>query len=71
LSRRIAGITTADDDDDIVAPDAGELAKLAGLVDAARLRAVVSQTFPVSDGRRAFESARAPRPPGKTVLIVR
>jgi NADPH:quinone reductase-like Zn-dependent oxidoreductase len=55
----------------IVTPNAGELAKLAGLVDAARLRAVVSQTFPVSDGRRAFESARAPRPPGKTVLIVR
>jgi NADPH:quinone reductase-like Zn-dependent oxidoreductase len=55
----------------IVTPDAGELAKLAGLADEGRLQAVVSQTFPVSDGRRAFESARAPRPPGKTVLIVR
>jgi NADPH:quinone reductase-like Zn-dependent oxidoreductase len=55
----------------VVTPDAAELAKLAGLVDEGRLRAVVSQTFPVSEGRRAFESAREPRPPGKTVLIVR
>ena len=55
----------------IVTPDAAELTQLAGLVDEGRLRAVVSQTFPVSDGRRAFESAREARPPGKTVLIVR
>jgi uncharacterized membrane protein YczE len=27
--------------------------------------------FPLRDGRRAFESASQPRPPGKTVLIVR
>jgi NADPH:quinone reductase-like Zn-dependent oxidoreductase len=44
---------------------------LAALVDDGSLRAIVSQTFPVSEGRRAFESAREPRPPGKTVLIVR
>jgi NADPH:quinone reductase-like Zn-dependent oxidoreductase len=55
----------------VVAPDAAELAQLAGLVDDGRLRAVVSQTFPLSDGRRVFESARQARPPGKTVLIVR
>ena len=55
----------------VVTSDAAELAKLAGLVDDGRLRAVVSQTFPVRDGRRAFESAHAARPPGKTVLIVR
>jgi NADPH:quinone reductase-like Zn-dependent oxidoreductase len=55
----------------IVTPDAAELTKLAGLVDDGRLRAVVSQTFPLSDGRRAYESAGEPRPPGKTVLIVR
>ena len=54
----------------VVTPDAGELARLAGLVDDGRLRAVVSQTFPLSEGRRAFESAHEPRPPGKTVLIV-
>jgi NADPH:quinone reductase-like Zn-dependent oxidoreductase len=55
----------------VVTPDAAELARLAGLVDDGRLRAVVSQTFPLSEGRRAFESAHEPRPPGKTVLIVR
>ena len=55
----------------IVTPDAAELAQLAGLVDEGRLRPVVSQTFPLSEGRQAFESARVPRPPGKTVLIVR
>ena len=55
----------------VVTPDAAELTKLAGLVDEGRLRAVISQTFPVSDGRHAFETAREARPPGKTVLIVR
>jgi NADPH:quinone reductase-like Zn-dependent oxidoreductase len=55
----------------VVTPDAAALAKLAGLADEGKLRAVVSQTFPVSDGRRAYESGRAARPPGKTVLIVR
>ena len=55
----------------VVTPDAAELTRLAGLVDEGRLRAVVSQTFPLSEGRRAFESAHEPRPPGKTVLIVR
>jgi NADPH:quinone reductase-like Zn-dependent oxidoreductase len=52
-------------------PDPAELARLAGLVDEARLRPVVSQTFPLREGRRAFESASRPRPPGKTVLVVR
>jgi len=55
----------------VVAPDPGELAHLAGLVDQGRLRPVVSQVFPLSEGRRAFESGRHPRPPGKTVLTVR
>ena len=55
----------------VVTPDAAELARLAGLVDEGRLRPVVSQTFPLSDGRRAFESATRPHPPGKTVLLVR
>lgn len=52
-------------------PGPGELAKLAQLTDQGRLRAVVSQTFPLRDGRRAFESGARPRPPGKTVLLVR
>ena len=55
----------------IVAPDAAELAQLAELVDDGKLRPVLSQTFPLRDGRDAFESATVPHPPGKTVLIVR
>ena len=55
----------------IVTPDAAELAHLADLVDQGKLRAVVSQTFPLSEGRAAFESGRRARPPGKTVLVVR
>jgi NADPH:quinone reductase-like Zn-dependent oxidoreductase len=55
----------------VVTPDPGELAHLAGLVDQGRLRPVVSQVFALSEGRRAFESGRHPRPPGKTVLTVR
>jgi NADPH:quinone reductase-like Zn-dependent oxidoreductase len=55
----------------VVTPDAAELANLAGLVDEGRLRPVVSQTFPLREGRRAYESGRTARPPGKTVLIIR
>jgi NADPH:quinone reductase-like Zn-dependent oxidoreductase len=55
----------------VVTPDAAELAHLAALVDGGKLRPVLSQTFPLKDGRKAFESATVPHPPGKTVLIVR
>jgi NADPH:quinone reductase-like Zn-dependent oxidoreductase len=55
----------------VVTPDPGELAQLAKLVDEGRLRTVVSQSFPLRDGRLAYESGGRPRPPGKTVLIVR
>jgi NADPH:quinone reductase-like Zn-dependent oxidoreductase len=55
----------------IVTPDAAELEQLAELVDDGKLRPVLSQTFPLRDGRDAFESAAVPHPPGKTVLIVR
>jgi len=54
----------------VVTPDAAELAKLAGLVDEGKLRPVISQVFPLRDGRQAFESATKPHPPGKTVLQV-
>jgi NADPH:quinone reductase-like Zn-dependent oxidoreductase len=54
----------------VVSPDAAELARLAALVDEGRLRPVLSQSFPLRDGRKAFESATAPHPPGKTVLII-
>jgi NADPH:quinone reductase-like Zn-dependent oxidoreductase len=55
----------------VVKPDADELAKLAELADTGRLRAAISQTFPLAEGRQAFESGGVARPPGKTVLVVR
>ncbi|WP_211240858.1 NADP-dependent oxidoreductase [Hamadaea tsunoensis] len=55
----------------VVRPDSAQLGELAYLVDAGRLRPIVSRTFPVSEGRQAYESGALPRPPGKTVLIVR
>ena len=55
----------------VVEPDANELAGLAGMADTGRLRAVVSQTFPLAEGQRAFESGGRARRPGKTVLVVR
>src|ERR1700722_20398706 len=55
----------------VVTPNAAQLAHLATLVDDGKLRPVLSQTFPLPDGRAAFESASRPHPPGKTVLIVR
>ncbi len=44
---------------------------MAALVDEGKLRSIVSQTFPLADGRKTFESATRPHPPGKTMLIVR
>lgn len=55
----------------VVRPDRAQLAEIAMLVEAARLRPVVSQTFALADGRLAFDSSSRPRPPGKTVLVVR
>jgi NADPH:quinone reductase-like Zn-dependent oxidoreductase len=55
----------------IVGPDPAELARLAELADTKRLVPVISQTFPLAEARRAYESGSAPRPPGKTVLTVR
>jgi NADPH:quinone reductase-like Zn-dependent oxidoreductase len=55
----------------VVTPDRAELSHIASLVEDQTLQAVVSQTFPLADGRRAFESSGSPRPPGKTVLRVR
>jgi NADPH:quinone reductase-like Zn-dependent oxidoreductase len=55
----------------VVTPDAAQLARLAGLTDSGRLRPVISQIFPLSEGREAFESGTRPHPPGKTVLPVR
>jgi NADPH:quinone reductase-like Zn-dependent oxidoreductase len=56
----------------VVEPDSSELTQIAELADAGRLKPVVAQIFPLSEGREAYESgATQPRPPGKTVLTVR
>ena len=54
----------------IVSPNAEQLAVLADLVDDMKLEPIVSQTFPLAEGRSAYESGNQPRPPGKTVLLV-
>lgn len=54
----------------VVQPDREDLSQIAGLADQGRLRPVVSQTFALADGRRAYESGLQPHPPGKTVLVV-
>lgn len=56
----------------IVVPDREQLAQLAELVDAGRLQVAIANTFPLTQGRAAFESGSAPsRRPGKTILTVR
>jgi NADPH:quinone reductase-like Zn-dependent oxidoreductase len=54
----------------VVAPDREDLSQIAELADQGRLRPIVSQTFALADGRRAYESGSQPHPPGKTVLVV-
>ena len=55
----------------VVEPDASEIARLAEMADTGRLRTVISQTFPLAQGQKAFESGGGARRPGKTVLVVR
>jgi NADPH:quinone reductase-like Zn-dependent oxidoreductase len=55
----------------IVSPQRDELARLAALIDGGRLRPIVAQTFPLSEGRRAYESGPKGTGAGKTVLTVR
>jgi NADPH:quinone reductase-like Zn-dependent oxidoreductase len=55
----------------IVVPDRAQLARLADLVDTSRLQVAIAATFPLKEGRAAYESGRQPhRRPGKTVLTV-
>lgn len=56
----------------IVTPNRGQLDELAALVDGGRLRVEIAATFPLDEGREAFESGRRPgRRAGKTVIVVR
>jgi len=55
----------------IVEPDAAELQHLGDLVAEGRLRAVISEEYPLSEGPEAYAGERRPSPPGKTVLVVR
>lgn len=54
----------------IVEPDPDALAGLAERASAKSLRPVISQEFPLAEGRQAYESDRHRRPPGKTILVV-
>lgn len=56
----------------IVIPNREQLAQLAALVDGDQLHVEIAETFPLVQGREAFESGqRAVRRPGKTVIVVR
>jgi NADPH:quinone reductase-like Zn-dependent oxidoreductase len=56
----------------IVTPNRGQLDELAALVDGGRLRVEIAATFPLDEGREAFESGLRPgRRAGKTVIVVR
>lgn len=56
----------------IVTADRVQLAELAELVDRGRLHVEIARTFPLAEGREAFESGSRPgRRAGKTVLVVR
>jgi NADPH:quinone reductase-like Zn-dependent oxidoreductase len=56
----------------IVVPDREQLTRLATYVVEDRLHVAIADTFPLADGRAAFESGRKThRRPGKTVLVVR
>jgi NADPH:quinone reductase-like Zn-dependent oxidoreductase len=55
----------------VVTPDPVALAGLAERTRDGTLKPVISQTFPLAQGRQAYESGRQSRPPGKTILTVR
>ncbi|WP_254550578.1 NADP-dependent oxidoreductase [Catellatospora tritici] len=55
----------------VVSPDREELTRLAELVDEGSLRPVVARTYPLAEGRAAYESGATEHAPGKTVITVR
>ncbi|HEX8912640.1 MAG TPA: NADP-dependent oxidoreductase, partial [Humisphaera sp.] len=54
----------------VVRPDRRTLAEIAGLIDAGAVRPSVEATYPLAEGRRAFERAAAGHLSGKIVLTV-
>ena len=54
----------------VVEPSRDELTQIAALVEAGRLRAIVSHVFPLAQAREAYEQALAGHNRGKTVLTV-
>ncbi|NMH81637.1 NADP-dependent oxidoreductase [Pseudonocardia xinjiangensis] len=56
----------------IVTAGRSGLARIAGMIDAGKLMVGVAATFPLAEGRAAYESGAVRRSrPGKTVLVVR
>jgi NADPH:quinone reductase-like Zn-dependent oxidoreductase len=54
----------------VVSPDGGQLGELASLIDAGRLRPVVSTVFALKSLAEAFGAQRGSRPPGKVIIDV-
>lgn len=54
----------------VVRADRGQLAEIARLIDAGHVHPVVARSFPLADGRMAFESAGHDHALGKFVLVV-
>jgi NADPH:quinone reductase-like Zn-dependent oxidoreductase len=55
----------------VVTADPAALSGLAERTEAGSLRPLISQVFPLAQGRQAYESGQHSRPPGKTLLAVR
>jgi NADPH:quinone reductase-like Zn-dependent oxidoreductase len=56
----------------VVTAERDRLARLADMIDTGTLKVGVAATFPLAEGRAAYESGAFRRPrPGKTVLVVR
>jgi NADPH:quinone reductase-like Zn-dependent oxidoreductase len=56
----------------IVTAGRNGMARIAGMIDTDTLKVGVAATFPLAEGRAAYESGAVRRPrPGKTVLVVR
>jgi len=55
-----------------VTAEQDRLARLADMIDTGKLKVSVAATYPLADGRPAYDSGAVRRPrPGKTVLVVR